>query len=146
MSCEEIFVQQLHERGLRVTPQRELVLAVLHDIDGFATAEEINARVQAIAGGVDVSTIYRTLDLLAEFNLVSVLDAGEGERRYELLGVHGLHHHLHCTRCDKIIGAPHADFQPLLAHLQEVYGFTVMATSWTFSGLCAECRASGIEA
>lgn len=142
MSCEKVFVQQLHARGLRVTPQREWVLSALHDIDGFATAEELYTRVQALHSDLDRATLYRTLDLLAEFNLVSVLDSGEGQRRYELLGVHGLHHHLHCTRCAKVISVPHAEFQPLLAHLQEVYGFTVAATSWTFSGLCHECRAN----
>lgn len=139
MACEDLFIQQLRERGLRVTPQRELVLRVLHEIQGFATAEELCTRVQAIAASIDTSTVYRTLDLLAEFNLVSVLDTGEGQRRYELLGVHGLHHHLHCTRCNRVIGVAHAEFQPLLAQLQAHYGFTVTPSSWTFTGLCAEC-------
>ena len=141
MTCEDLFIHQLREHGLRVTPQRELVLRVLHEIEGFATAEEICARVQAIAASVDASTIYRTLDLLAEFNLVSVLDTGEGQRRYELLGVHGLHHHLHCTRCQQVMGVEHAEFQPLLEQLQTRYGFTVAPTSWTFTGLCAACEA-----
>lgn len=140
MTCEERFIHQLRERGLRVTPQRELVLRVLHEIEGFVTAEEICARVQAIAASVDASTIYRTLDLLGEFNLVSVLDTGEGLRRYELLGIHGLHHHLHCTHCQRIIGVEHSELQPLLAQLENVHDFTITPTSWTFSGLCRTCR------
>jgi len=140
MSCEEHFVEQLHAQGLRVTPQREVVLSVLHDLDGFASAEEIHARVQAVDGGVDLSTVYRTLDLLASLQLVSVLEGGDGQRRYELLGLHGLHHHLRCTACDAVIGVPHAAFESLLTELEATYGFEVAPTSWTFSGLCAACR------
>ncbi len=41
MSCEELLVQRLHEHGLRLTPQRELVLAVMHQLEAPSTAEEI---------------------------------------------------------------------------------------------------------
>jgi Fur family transcriptional regulator, ferric uptake regulator len=140
MSCEEHFVEQLHAHGLRVTPQREIVLSVLHDLHGFSTAEEIRARVQAVAASIDLSTVYRTLDLLAALQLVSVLEGGDGQRRYELLGLHGLHHHLRCTACDAVTGVPHAALEPLLVRLEEAYGFAVAPTSWTFAGLCAVCQ------
>lgn len=140
MTCENFFIQQLHDRGLRVTPQREMVLAVMHNIEGFATADEIYARVQALYSSVDASTIYRTLDLLAEFNLVSVLDTGEGQRRYELLGIHGLHHHLHCTRCHQVVGITHAEIQPWLEQIESDHAFRITPTSWTFSGLCRACQ------
>jgi Fe2+ or Zn2+ uptake regulation protein len=64
MSCEKAFLERLRERGFRLTPQREMVLAVMHGLDGFCTAEDIYSRVGEISSAVDISTVYRTLDLL----------------------------------------------------------------------------------
>ena len=76
MSCEQEFFKQLHQRGFRLTPQRELVLKVLHEIDRAASADEIYTQVSARNSAVELSTVYRTLDLLTSFNLVTVIDAG----------------------------------------------------------------------
>jgi len=46
MACEQVFVRQLRQRGFRLTPPREIILSVLHDVEGMATAEEIYSRVQ----------------------------------------------------------------------------------------------------
>ena len=82
MCCEERFLQQLRERGFRLTPQREMVLHVLHDAEEHASAEELYARVSVLSSAVDISTVYRTLELLEEFHLVASFDLGDGERRY----------------------------------------------------------------
>jgi hypothetical protein len=87
MACEQVLIQQLRQRGFRLTPQREIILSVLHDIDGLATVDEIYQEVQAISPSADLSTVCRTLDLLQELDLVSCVDAGEAQRRYELLGM-----------------------------------------------------------
>ena len=104
MACEKVFVQELRERGFRLTPQREMVLSVMHQVDGLATADEIYGRVQERSAAVDISTVYRTLDLLQEFRMVACVDAGDGQHRYELLGVHGPHVHLVCQACGTLIG------------------------------------------
>lgn len=155
MSCEAYFAEQLRERGYRLTPQREAVLSILHHLDGFVTAEEIYEHVAhetehspevseseaGLAASVDLSTVYRTMDLLAELGLVAVLDAGDGQRRYELVGPHGLHHHLHCTACGTVIPLAHDELEPLLDHLRLAYGFTAQPGSLTLQGLCAKCSA-----
>ena len=96
MACQEVFIQELRKRGFRMTPQREIILSVLHDVEGLATAEDIYRRVQKVSSSVDISTVYRTLDLLQEFDLVSFVEVGDADRRYELLGIHGPHLHLVC--------------------------------------------------
>jgi Fur family ferric uptake transcriptional regulator len=88
MSCEALFLKELHQRGFRLTPQREMVLLVLHRIGHPASAEEIFARVGEKSASVEISTIYRTLDLLSSLNLVSVIDTGDKQRLYELIGAH----------------------------------------------------------
>jgi len=142
VSCEETFIKKLRERGFRMTPQREMVLAVLHEVEDFATAEAIHSRVGERSSVVDISTVYRTLELLEDFQMVAHIDGPDGQRHYELLGIHGLHHHLHCRICGKVIPLAHEEIQPLMKRLEEAYGFTVEPESWTFSGLCAACRSS----
>lgn len=142
MACEQVFLQQLHERGFRLTPQREMILSVLHDIEGFATAEEIYGRVQNISSSVDISTVYRTLDLLQEFGLVACVDAGDEQRRYELLGIHGPHLHLVCQACGQVMGADLDVAQTLAERLKAEYGFEAALDHLSIPGLCADCAAA----
>jgi Fur family ferric uptake transcriptional regulator len=141
MACEELFLKELRKRGFRLTPQREMVLSVLHDIQGHATAEEIYARVQAISSSVDISTVYRTLELLQEFDLVAAFDLEDGQRHYELLGVHGPHCHLVCRACGKTLGVDQEVVRPLGERLLQEYGFQADLEHLTIPGLCQECQA-----
>jgi len=142
MCCEETFLQKLHERGFRITPQREMVLSVMHHIEGHATAEEIYDRVHALSSSVDVSTVYRSLELLQELRLVASLDLGDGQRRYELLTVHGQHHHLQCRSCGRLIRVEQEEIRPLVDHLALAYGFQAELDHLIIPGLCEECQAA----
>ncbi|MBN1137896.1 MAG: transcriptional repressor [Anaerolineae bacterium] len=143
MACEKVFVQQLRARGFRLTPQREIILSVLHDVEGLATVEELYQRVQNISSSVDISTVYRTLDLLQELDLVSCVDAGDGQRRYELLGIHGPHLHLVCQACGQVIGADLEVAQAFGQRLQAKYGFVPALDHLSVPGLCAACAGAG---
>jgi Fur family ferric uptake transcriptional regulator len=141
MACEQVFAEQLRRRGLRMTPQREMVLSALHHAGRFATAEELHARVQRTSAAVDLSTIYRTLDLLREFGLVAAVEAGDRQMRYELLGVRGPHLHLACQACGRILGVSLEAADPLLEALLAEHGFAAQLDDVTIPGLCADCRA-----
>ncbi len=134
--------EALRDLGYRLTPQRQLILTAIQDSDDHISAEEIHARVCAKYPHVNISTVYRTLELLEDFQMVAHIDGPDGQRHYELLGIHGLHHHLHCRICGKVVPLAHEDTQPLMKHLEDAYGFTVEPESWTFSGLCAACRSA----
>lgn len=142
MSCEKAFLKKLRERGFRLTPQREMMLSVMHQIEGFATAEEIYDRVHALSSAVDISTVYRTLDLLQDFQMVACVDPGDGQRVYELLGIHGPHLHLVCGLCRKVLGADLDLAQPLAVRLREDYGFEADLNQLSIPGLCQECQAA----
>lgn len=140
MSCETSFFRELREHGFRLTAQREMVLGVLHQIEGFATAEEVYQRVRTLSTAVDISTVYRTLDLLQEFHLVTCVEGNDGQRRYELLTDHAPHAHLVCANCGAVSGAELVVFQPLLDQLLARSGFAVDARHLYLSGLCRRCR------
>ncbi|GAB4535808.1 MAG: transcriptional repressor [Anaerolineae bacterium] len=145
MSCEQVFVEQLRERGFRLTPQREMVLSVMHQLKDFATAEEIYERVQALSSAVDISTVYRTLELLQEFHLIALVDPGDGRRRYQLWGVHERQVHLVCRSCGRIMAADLELAEPLIQQLEEEYGFRVDVDDLSFTGLCLACSATGAD-
>jgi Fur family ferric uptake transcriptional regulator len=142
MACEQVFIQQLREQGFRLTPQREMILSVLHDVEGLVTADEIYSQVQRVSTSVDISTVYRTLDLLQKFDLVYCVDAGDGQRRYELLGIHGLHLHLVCQACGQVIGADLGIAQSFGERLQAEYGFQAALDHLSIPGLCRACAAA----
>ncbi len=143
MSCQTNFARELRERGLRLTAQREMVLDVLHELDGHATADDIYQRVQRMSSAVDVSTVYRTLDLLQRFRLVSCVEAADGQRRYELQGAErDPHAHLICSQCGSVLRAEQSAIQPLIARLAEQHGFQVDLCQLAIPGLCSRCSAA----
>lgn len=146
MACEEAFFKKLRERGFRLTPQREMVLSVLHQIGDFATAEQIHDKVHALSSSVDISTVYRTLDLFEDFRMVSCVERGDGQRVYELLGMHGPHLHLVCSGCGSVMGAELDLARPLAVCLREDYGFEVDVNRLHIPGFCHECQPVSEEA
>jgi Fur family ferric uptake transcriptional regulator len=145
MACEEVFLERLRARGLRLTPQREMILSAMHEMEGLSTAEAIYAQVQSITSAVDISTVYRTLDLLQEFDIVACIDPGDGQHRYELLGVHGPHIHLICRSCGKVTGIDLEEAQPLAQQLQVQHGFVPDLDRLSISGLCRACAERAAE-
>ena len=146
MSCEETFIRQLRARGFRLTPQREMVLKVLHQIEGYATADEIYQRVHEITSSVDISTVYRTLELLQEFDLVISMELDDGHRRYVLLGVHGAHSHLQCRCCGKLIGVSAEEIEPFVEQMRATHGFEVDIGHLMIPGVCQACQEAGKDA
>jgi Fur family ferric uptake transcriptional regulator len=140
MSCEKVFLEKLHAAGFRLTPQREIVLSVLHKMDGPAPVEDLYREVQRISAAVDISTIYRTLDLLQKFDLAMAVEPGDGQRLYKLLGTEGPHMHLICKECGAVIGIETSPAEPLASYLLEHYGFELDIDHLSLPGLCEDCR------
>lgn len=139
MSCEDLFVQQLRKRGFRLTPQREMVLRVLHQTGQPSTAEEIFALVAERSASVELSTVYRTLDLLVSMGMVTVIERSDKQHLFELSGPSTQHLHLVCRGCGAIIGLDFEAVQPLLEKIKAEMGFQAELTNLTIPGLCAGC-------
>ena len=135
MSCNQI----LQEMGYRLTPQRIMVVEALHSIDQHISAEEIFAQVRAKYPYANISTIYRTLELLKELDLVTEIDLGDGRVRYHP-AEKGHHHHLVCNNCGKIIDLPESIVHPLAQSLEQNYKFKADLKHLAVFGLCADCQ------
>ena len=130
--------EELRSRGYRVTPQRQLVLEAVASLN-HATPEEIAARVQQTAKGVNISTIYRTLELLDSLGLVAHTHLNHGAPTYHLAAEAG-HVHLVCQDCGKIDQASPESIAPLTAALDDRHGFEVNVSHLTVFGRCQDCR------
>lgn len=129
----------LRASGYRVTPQRQLVLEAVTKLE-HATPEEIYAQVKQTAVGVNVSTVYRTLELLEQIGLVTHTHLGHGAHRYHLAA--DAHHvHLVCRDCDAITQLEPAAVGSLVAMLEAEYGFETDVGHLTVFGRCSQCRA-----
>src|SRR5918999_3307606 len=90
--------------GGRVTAPRRAILAALLEADGHVTAEDLTARVQSRLPDVHVSTVYRTLETLADLGVVVHVHLGHGRAVFHLAD--DRHQHLVCDHCGRVIEAP----------------------------------------
>jgi Fur family ferric uptake transcriptional regulator len=135
MSCSKI----IHDKGYRLTPQRMMVLDVLHRTDEHISAEEIFKEVKAAYPYANISTIYRTLELLKKLDLITEIDMGDGCIRYHLLEK-GHHHHLICNKCGKVVDLPESFLQELKVKLADKYDFEADIKHMAVFGICSDCR------
>jgi Fur family ferric uptake transcriptional regulator len=127
----------LHERGMRLTPQRQLVLDAVRDLR-HATPEQVCQQVQQITPTVNITTIYRALDLLERLGLVRHTHLGHGAPVYS--AQEHEHVHLVCHRCGRINEVPTDLLAPLARRLSAEFGFTLDASHLALSGACRECE------
>jgi Fur family ferric uptake transcriptional regulator len=129
----------LRERGYRLTPQRELVLEAVNRL-GHATPEEVCAEVQRTAKGVNISTVYRTLELLEHLRLVTHTHLGHGAPTYHAAAVDE-HLHLVCRDCGDVIEADVSVADALVGRLRAEHGFDTDVQHFAIFGRCAACSA-----
>ncbi|HEV2171070.1 MAG TPA: transcriptional repressor, partial [Candidatus Binatus sp.] len=96
------FHTRLKERGLKSTGQRDDIARVFFEHGHHISAEELYAEVKKVSPHVGYATIYRTLRLLRECNLLQERHFDDGQARYESVDEHH-HDHFICERCGKII-------------------------------------------
>ena len=128
----------LRASGYRVTPQRQLVLEAVTKLE-HATPEEIFADIRQTARGVNVSTVYRTLELLEQIGLVTHTHLSHGAPRYHL-AAEAQHVHLVCRNCEKVIEVEPAAVAGLTGALDEQFGFETDVGHLTVFGRCESCR------
>ena len=134
-------VQALKERGHRLTPQRQLILEAIEASEGHVSAESIHARVAAQFPQVNISTVYRTLELLQDIGLVTHTHFDDGIAQYHLAS-EAQHQHMVCRRCGDERELEVSVLDPLDRYLRERYGFVADLAHFAIVGLCARCAAA----
>lgn len=126
--------------GVRNTRQRTAVINVLADIDTFSSAKEIHRELEKRGQKVGLTTVYRTLQSLAEIKAVDVLHMATGETLYRQCVSPHHHHHLVCTGCGR---TEEIDGGPVEAWAKGVardHGFELTGHDAEIYGRCGDCR------
>ncbi len=128
----------LRARGYRLTPQRELVLRAVERL-GHATPDEVLAAVREHSAAVNVSTVYRTLELLEELGLVRHAHLSDRAPTYHSTATPD-HVHLVCRGCGRITEVPPEVVEPMTQGLSRRYGFHTDIGHLTVFGTCRDCE------
>lgn len=141
----------LKEKGLKVTVQRVLVLQTLsRHPDQHLTAEEIYELVKAEYQEIGLATVYRTIQLLSELNIIDRIHFDDGFARYEI-GTRNQkkakhhHHHLLCLQCGRVISFEEDLLEGLEEKIRESTGFVVSDHEVKLYGCCKECGGNLLE-
>ena len=132
----------------RWTMPREAILKLLSRSSKHMSAKEIYASLYNSHPGMGLTTVYRTLDLLARMGIIAKLNLGDGQSRYEFKSSEREehHHHLICTLCGRII-----DYSEFLdeelnfvrkteKRLAKKYNYIIQDHNIEFLGICEKCR------
>lgn len=130
---------RLSNAGGRVTGPRRAVIEALVSADDHPTADDLAERVSGINPSVHKSTVYRTLDALAELGLVEHVHLGHGRAVYHLAGNADLH--LLCDRCGTVAHIGPDVLDPSRDAIEVATGFVLEAGHFALPGLCATCAA-----
>jgi Fur family ferric uptake transcriptional regulator len=128
----------LRSKGYRLTPQRELVLNAVERL-GHATPDEVLVAVREESQAVNISTVYRALELLEELGLVRHAHITDRAPTYHSAAAPE-HVHLVCRTCHTITEVEPEVIEPLTQTLQERYAFTTDVGHLTIFGVCAKCH------
>jgi len=116
-----------------------MILNAVQDADDHISAEEIYSKVRATYPHLNISTVYRTLELLKELRMVTETDLGEGRVSYHTADK-GHHHHLLCQKCGAVIDIDESIFGSLTEIIAEKYGFVAEMRHLAIFGHCLNCR------
>lgn len=143
---QECFKDMLKEKGLKVTNQRVMVLKTLSSSPGVhLTTEEIYDLVKSEYPEIGLATVYRTIQLLLDLNLIDKINLDDGFVRYEIAedldsvsGHH--HHHLICTECGNVYSFEDDLLENLEKTIKNSLGFEVVDHEVKFYGCCKNCK------
>lgn len=135
--------EQLRKRGYRLTPQRELILGAVNAL-GHATPDEVLGEVHRHSTAVNVSTVYRTLEVLEELGLVRHTHLSDRAPTYHAVSDHA-HFHLVCRNCRKVVSVDADVAGSFVERLRADYEFEADVGHLTVFGHCTACEEGAPE-
>jgi len=131
----------LKQNGLKFTVQREVILETLYNSHAHLTPESLHHLIQEKHPDLKtgIATVYRTLALLEESQMVTSLSFGAQGKKYEL-GAKEHHDHLICTECGKITEFVHEEIEARQRLITEQLGFKMSDHSMQIYGICENCQ------
>ncbi|WP_253770163.1 Fur family transcriptional regulator [Goodfellowiella coeruleoviolacea] len=124
--------------GLRATRQRAAVSNLLDQLDDFRSAQELHEELRRRGEGIGLTTVYRTLQSLAEAGEVDVLRTDSGEAIYRRCSSHH-HHHLVCRVCGRTVEVEGPAVERWADRVAAENGFSAVSHTVEIFGTCQNC-------
>lgn len=139
MSCTERLTHEMRQRGLRLTPQRSVILEAVAHSRGHPTALDVFHLAQGRLPGLNLATVYRALEALQSAGLVDSIEGGRGQMGFALRDREHPHHHLVCSSCGGEWEVGAETVTALAASLRRRHGFHLHTEHLTLTGRCQAC-------
>lgn len=124
---------------MRQSSVDQIIIEILSSKDTHRTSQQIYEEIRERLPAVNPSTIYRSLDRMAEHGIVSVSDIGQGASVYEIV-TNELHHHLVCQNCGKIITVGQEQVEGFFLKIETENNFKILTNHLILFGICGECQ------
>lgn len=132
--------EHLRDRGFRVTRPRRAVWRVLVDAERHLTAEQVAERVARREPGVNLASVYRSLALFTDLELVRESRIGDDDVARWELSHPDEHFHVVCERCGAVDHHVGDIVERLVEHLREGHDFAPRSVDLTVAGICGSCQ------
>ncbi|MFR9729411.1 Fur family transcriptional regulator [Saccharopolyspora sp. MS10] len=128
--------------GLRATKQRAAVSRLLSEIDDFRSAQDLHEQLRRRGEGIGLTTVYRTLQTLADAGEIDVLRTDSGEAVYRRCSAEH-HHHLVCRHCGRTVEVTDPPVEQWAERIASEHGFSNVGHTVEIIGVCPDCAAAG---
>ncbi len=135
--------QKFQEKQYKFTPQRQTILQAFADHgDRHLSAEEVHGIVKQKTADIGLATVYRTLEILSELDVLQKIDFGDGRNRYEVSATNMMHHHHHliCLSCHAVKEFEDDLLETLECAIAKKSDFLIVDHHLKFYGYCQDCR------
>ncbi len=138
MITDQEILNQFRENGLRVTPQRRLIVEILLETHTHPTVDDLYQEVKKVMPEISLATVYHTLHELVDLGALRQVEGLAGERmRYDTNT--SQHHHLYCENCHQLVDIE-GDLGAIQVPEEESSGYLIHRNQVTFYGLCPQCQ------
>ncbi len=136
----EVFREFIRSKGLRNTPEREMIIEAIFSTHDHFDVDELHLRLKKKKKKVSKPSIYRTIPHLLECGLIQEAYFEDGHLHYEHIYGHEHHCHLRCVKCGKTLEFSEKSLNRLEKKLAEKYDFSVAGHKLEVFGHCAKCK------
>ena len=129
----------LRQRGYRLTPQRHAILKAIAATQDSLTTAEIYKKARIIHPKIGLVTIYRTINILTELQLICQINTKDQSKSYVMRRPIGHHHHLICVQCGRAADFSDCDLSDLENRISKGTGFEIEGHALELYGRCPSC-------